>query len=67
MCWWLCVRFATDGRAGGPEPLGTATKPIASMYLPKRVMASGAKLDSDSGTAIGFAPLIFACGAPVLA
>src|SRR5258705_10021371 len=46
-------------------PLGTATKPIASMYLPKRAKASGAKLDSDSGTAIGFAPLmVLACDAP---
>src|SRR5438874_4068922 len=43
-------------------PLGTATKPIASMYLPKRAAASGAKLDNDSGTAIGFTPLMLLVG-----
>src|SRR5213080_3799914 len=44
------------------EPLGTATKPMASSHGAKRVIVSGAKLDSDSGTAIGFAPLIVLAG-----
>src|SRR5881394_2948570 len=38
-------------------PLGTATNPMASKYLPKRATVSGAKLAIDSGTAIGLAPL----------
>ncbi len=44
------------------EPLGTATKPMASSHGAKRVIVSGAKLDSDSGTAIGLAPLIVLAG-----
>src|SRR4051794_41385827 len=45
-------------------PLGTATKFIASRYLPKRLIVSGAKLDSESGTAIGLAALLDICFAP---
>src|SRR3954452_15682877 len=37
-------------------PLGTGMKPSGSRYLPKRPSVSGAKLDIDSGTAIGLAP-----------
>src|SRR6266852_1295500 len=37
-------------------PLGTGMKPIGSRYLPKRPSVSGAKLDMESGTAIGLAP-----------
>src|SRR5712691_8830952 len=44
------------------EPLGTATKPMASRYFENRAIVSGAKLDMDSGTAIGFAPVIVLAG-----
>src|SRR3954468_6245504 len=48
-------------------PLGTGMKPIGSRYLPKRPSVSGAKLDIDSGTAIGFAPATADAGvAPVM-
>src|SRR3954452_13697589 len=36
------------------EPIGTAMKPMASRYLPKRGIVSGAKLPRERGTAIGF-------------
>src|SRR3954447_9073118 len=45
--------FAVDVDAA---PAGTGMKPIGSRYLPKRPSVSGAKLDIDSGTAIGLAP-----------
>ena len=45
------------------EPLGTATNPMASKYFEKRLMVSVEKLESDSGTAIGFTPLIVLAGA----
>src|SRR5258706_12643274 len=47
-------------------PAGTGMKPIGSRYLPKRPSVSGAKLDIDSGTAIGLAPATADAGeAPV--
>src|ERR1051326_455416 len=54
-----------EGVDADVAPLGTATKPIASRYLPKRSIVSGAKLDIDSGTAMGCAPLsALICFAP---
>ncbi len=44
------------------EPIGTAMKPMASRYLPKRWIVSGAKLASESGTAIGFVSPLAATG-----
>src|SRR5260370_5772034 len=61
---WNSLDAAED--AGAPldalEPLGTATKPIASRYFEKRAIVSGAKLESDSGTAIGFTPEVVLAG-----
>src|SRR5258706_4500897 len=48
-------------------PLGTGMKPRGARYLPKRPSVSGAKLDIDSGTAIGRAPAMADAGvAPVM-
>src|SRR3954467_10861248 len=48
-------------------PLGTGMKPSGSRYLPKRPSVSGAKLDIESGTAIGRAPAMADAGvAPVM-
>src|SRR2546430_16307236 len=48
-------------------PLGTGMNPSGSRYLPKRPSVSGAKLDIDSGSAIGFAPAMEDAGvAPVM-
>src|SRR5260370_16516400 len=38
------------------DPLGTATKPIASRYFAKPKIVSYPKLASERGTAIGFTP-----------
>src|SRR5436190_509721 len=53
---WNSPSDATAVELDVLEPLGTATKPIASKYFEKRVIVSGAKLDIDSGTAIGLTP-----------
>src|SRR5207248_8905605 len=46
-------------------PLGTAMNPISSRYLPNRATVSGARLDIESGTAIGRAPVTaLICRAP---
>src|SRR2546425_12317368 len=45
------------------DPLGMATNPMASKNFEKRLMVSVEKLESDSGIAIGFTPLIVLAGA----
>src|SRR6266571_3774909 len=57
---WKSADVAVTAPPDVHEPLGTATKPSASRYFEKREIVSGAKLDSDSGTAIGFTPDVLA-------
>src|SRR5258708_39515450 len=46
------------------DPIGTGMKPMASRYLPKRWIVSGAKLPSERGMAIGLVALTAAGRAP---
>src|ERR1700737_917874 len=53
---WKSFDAVEDAALDVLDPLGTATKPIASRYFEKREIVSGAKLESDNGTAICFRP-----------
>src|SRR5258708_36266834 len=53
---WKSVVEAAEVELVVLDPLGTATKPIASRYFENREIVSGAKLESERGTAIGLTP-----------